>query len=74
MHALGKVGTVRGSRDSENHTILHIIMIQLSFQAIDRELTKRRQVIEMLTHAGKYYDSLLGEANIVATVRKSNQT
>ena len=23
----------------------------------------------MLTHAGKYYDSLLGEANIVATVR-----
>ena len=38
-------------------------------QAIDRELVKRRQVIEMLTHAGKYYDSLLGEANIVATVR-----
>ena len=23
----------------------------------------------MLTHAGKYYNSLLGEANIVATVR-----
>ena len=40
-----------------------------NLQAIDRELTKRRQVIEMLTHAGKYYDSLLGEANIVATVR-----
>ena len=25
----------------------------------------------MLTHGGKYYDSLLGEANIVATVRNS---
>jgi hypothetical protein len=36
-------------------------------KAIDRELTKRRQGTEMRTQAGKYYDSLLGEANIVAT-------
>jgi len=35
-------------------------------KAIDREITKRRQVIDMLTHGGKYYDSLRGEAHIVA--------
>jgi len=35
-------------------------------KAIDREVTKRRQVIDMLTHGGKYYDSLRGEAHIVA--------
>ena len=37
-------------------------------KAIDREITKRRQVIELLTHGGKYYGSLRGEASIVATV------
>ena len=37
-------------------------------KAIDREITKRRQVIDMLTHGGKYYDSLRGEAHIVAQV------
>ena len=37
-------------------------------KAIDREITKRRQVIEMLSHGGKYYDSLRGEAHIVAQV------
>ena len=37
-------------------------------QAVDREINKRRQVIELLNHGSKYYESLLGEANIVANV------
>ena len=37
-------------------------------KAVDREINKRRQVIELLTHGSKYYESLLGEANIVASV------
>ena len=37
-------------------------------KAVDREINKRRQVIELLTHGSKYYESLLGEANIVANV------
>ena len=43
-------------------------------KAIDREITKRRQVIDMLTHGGKYYDSLRGEAHIVAQVRLLSTT
>ncbi|XP_040572033.1 uncharacterized protein [Lepeophtheirus salmonis] len=35
-------------------------------KAIDKELGKRRKVIELLSNGGKYYESLLGEANIVA--------
>ena len=34
---------------------------------MEREITKRRQVIELLGQGKKYYDSLLGEAEIVAT-------
>ena len=37
-------------------------------KAVDREINKRRQVIELLTLGSKYYESLLGEANIVANV------
>jgi len=36
-------------------------------KAMEREITKRRQVIELLGQGKKYYDSLLGEAEIVAT-------
>ena len=34
---------------------------------MEREITKRRQVIELLGQGKKYYDSLYGEAEIVAT-------
>lgn len=37
-------------------------------KAVDREISKRRQVKDLLEQAKKYYDSLYGEANIVATV------
>jgi hypothetical protein len=37
-------------------------------KAIDREITKRRQVKDLLEQSKKYYESLLGEANIVASV------
>ncbi len=37
-------------------------------KAIDREITKRRQVKDLLDQSKKYYDSLMGEATIVATV------
>jgi len=36
-------------------------------KAMEREITKRRQVIELLGQGKKYYDSLYGEAEIVAT-------
>jgi len=36
-------------------------------KAMEREITKRRQVIELLGQGKKYYDSLFGEAEIVAT-------
>ena len=36
-------------------------------KALEREVGKRRQVVELLQHGTKYYDSLLGEATIVAT-------
>ena len=35
-------------------------------KAVDREITKRRQVKDLLEQAKKYYDSLYEEANIVA--------
>ena len=37
-------------------------------KAVDREITKRRQVKDLLDQAKKYYDSLYDEANIVANV------
>ena len=37
-------------------------------KAVDREITKRRQVKDLLEQARKYYDSLHEEANIVANV------
>lgn len=37
-------------------------------KALDREIGKRRQVVELLQQGKKYYESLLGEADIVATV------
>ena len=37
-------------------------------KALERELSKRRQVLDLLAQGGKYYESLEGEANIVATV------
>ena len=37
-------------------------------KAVDREITKRRQVKDLLEQAKKYYDSLYDEANIVANV------
>lgn len=46
--------------------------LELYIKAVDREISKRRQVIELLTHGSKYYESLLGEANIVANVRKDS--
>ena len=39
-------------------------------KAIDREITKRRQVKDLLEHSKKYYDSLMEEANIVTNVSK----
>lgn len=42
------------------------LRLEQYIKAVDREITKRRQVIELLTHGAKYYESLLGEANIVA--------
>ncbi|TRY67510.1 hypothetical protein TCAL_02754 [Tigriopus californicus] len=36
-------------------------------KALDREIGKRRQVVELLQQGKKYYESLLGEADIVAT-------
>ena len=39
-------------------------------RALEKEIAKRRQVVELLTQGKKYYDSLQGEAEIVATVRK----
>lgn len=36
-------------------------------KAMDREVTKRKHVIELLSQGKKYYDSLYGEAEIVAT-------
>lgn len=51
---------INAAEDGQKHLEQYI-------KAIDRELTKRRQVIEMLNHAGKYYNSLHGEASIVAT-------
>jgi hypothetical protein len=41
-------------------------------KALEREVNKRRQVIETLAQADKYYSMLLGEANIVATVRRQH--
>ena len=38
-------------------------------RALEKEIAKRRQVVELLTQGKKYYDSLQGEAEIVATVR-----
>ena len=43
---------------------------ELYIKALEREITKRRQVVELLTHGNMYYKSLLDEATIVATVRK----
>ena len=40
-------------------------------RALEKEIAKRRQVVELLTQGKKYYDSLQGEAEIVATVRES---
>ena len=37
-------------------------------RALEKEIAKRRQVVELLTQGKKYYDSLQGEADIVATV------
>ena len=37
-------------------------------KALERELTKRRQVIDLLSQGNTYYKSLLDEATIVATV------
>lgn len=42
---------------------------ELYIKALEREITKRRQVVELLTHGNMYYKSLLDEATIVATVR-----
>ncbi len=39
-------------------------------KAIEREIAKRRNVIELLQNAVKYYDNLGEEVNIVATVRQ----
>jgi len=36
-------------------------------KAMEKEVTKRKQVIELLCQGRKYYDSLYGEAEIVAT-------
>jgi len=36
-------------------------------KAMEREVTKRKHVIELLVQGKKYYDSLYGEAEIVAT-------
>jgi len=40
-------------------------------KAVDREITKRRQVKDLLEQARKYYDSLHEEANIVANAYTS---
>lgn len=42
--------------------------LELYIKAVDREITKRRQVKDLLEQAKKYYDSLYDEANIVTTV------
>ena len=36
-------------------------------KALEKELNKRRSVMDLLNQASKYYNSLLGEAEIVAT-------
>ena len=41
-------------------------------KAVERELSKRRQVLDLLVQGTKYYESLEGEANIVATVNFIN--
>ena len=42
--------------------------LELYIKAVDREITKRRQVKDLLEQAKKYYDSLYDEANIVTNV------
>jgi len=41
-------------------------------KAIEREIAKRRNVIELLQNAVKYYDNLGEEVNIVASVDRTN--
>ena len=42
---------------------------EMYVKALEREINKRRQVVDALSQGKKYYKSLLGEAEIVATVR-----
>ena len=42
--------------------------LELYIKAVDREITKRRQVKDLLEQAKKYYDSLYEEASIVTNV------
>ena len=41
--------------------------MELYIKALEKEINKRRQVVELLSQGTKYYASLLGEADIVAT-------
>ena len=43
--------------------------MELYIKAMEKELKKRRQVIELLVNANKYYETLYGEAEIVVNVR-----
>ena len=45
--------------------------VQGHFKAKDRDLIKRRKVIELLGQGQKYYDSLYDEAEIVATANSN---
>ena len=45
--------------------------LEAYIKAVDREITKRRQVKDLLDQAKKYYDSLYDEANIVANAYTS---
>ena len=45
--------------------------LEAYIKAVDREITKRRQVKDLLDQAKKYYDSLYDEANIVTNAYTS---
>lgn len=56
-------------RVTKDTLFLAMTRLEDFIKAIEREIAKRRNVIELLQNAVKYYDNLGDEVNIVANVK-----
>jgi protein associated with RNAse G/E len=74
-HALTDVDPMRENLKDRQHGNEYIAefeegrkKMEQYIKALEKEIAKRRQVVDLLTQGKKYYESLHGEAEIVATV------